>query len=181
MHRRRQQGKEPLKEKSPNIDSVTRPLPQLPVAPGSAGGHPRPRGSAMATALEGCGWLLGLIPLFSHRSRSITVPAPFALRRDAGAGKRGQVVREGGCETLPKTWRTETSQPTTVPTARGCLGTSRVGYTAQPRSFQMQWALLQDHREEEDGNLGMPPEQCINSPSRGAVAPRVHASPVLCE
>lgn len=127
MHRRRQQGKEPLKEKSPNIDSVTRPLPQLPVAPGSAGGHPPPRGSAMATALEGCGWLLGLIPLFSHRSRSITVPAPFALCRDAGAGKRGQVVREGGCETLPKAWRTETSRPTAVPTARGCLGTSRVG------------------------------------------------------
>lgn len=81
----------------------------------------------------------------------------------------------------PKRGELKPLGPPRCPLPAAAWGHHGWGYTAQPRSFQMQWALLQDHREEEDGNLGMPPEQCINSPSRGAVAPRVHASPVLCE
>lgn len=177
MHRRRQRGKEPLKEKSPDTDSVARPLPHLPVAPKGAGGRPRPGAlpwpGPWKAARGWRGWLPGPIPLFSAAaaspqclSRSLSIRM---LERESG----GRWCGRGDVKPSPKQpWRA--LAPLTPP--RSPLprlpGHTRDGDTRNSPGAPR--CSGQDHR---DGSLRMLPELRINGPSKGA---RGSAHPRSC-
>lgn len=129
MRRRRQQEKEPLKDKSHNIDSVPRPLPQLPVAPKGEGGHPhfgalpwpRPRKAERRLARVAP----EADPAVFHRN--IAVPAPLSTRM-LERESRGRWCGRGDVKpSKAAAGSIGTSHPTTVPAARGCLGTPGMG------------------------------------------------------